>query len=88
MDREITIVLTDEEARRIDERVASGEFASAEDYVHSTLSTALTGAEFHIPADVLQALIDEDEADADPGIPADIAFAQVKASIEAKHGKG
>lgn len=87
MYREITIVVTEEEARRIDARVASGEFASASDYVHSTVSTALTSDALDIPDDVLQALLEDDDADSDPGIPADNAFAQVKANLEAKYGK-
>jgi Arc/MetJ-type ribon-helix-helix transcriptional regulator len=35
MDREITITVTDDEARRIEERVASGEFESAAEYVRA-----------------------------------------------------
>ena len=38
MDREITITVTDDEARRIDERVASGEFESVADVVRAALA--------------------------------------------------
>ncbi len=87
MEREITITVTDEEARRIEERVAAGEFESASEYVHATISTALAEQGFDIPDDVLLALLEEDEAVADPGIPANEAFAQVRANLEAKYGK-
>lgn len=87
MDREITITVTEDEARRIDERVAAGEFESAAEYVHSTISHVLAYGAFDVPDDVLLHLLEEDDADADPGIPADEAFRQTRAKLEAKYGK-
>ena len=87
MEREITITVTDEEARRTEERVAAGRFESAADYVHSALSTTLAHHTLEIPDDVLFALLEQDDADENPGVPADEAFAQVRGNLETKYGK-
>lgn len=61
MDREITITVTDDEARRIDERVASGEFESAADVVRAALAN-YDGLVQPLPDAVLLHLIDEELA--------------------------
>lgn len=63
MEREITITVTDEEARRIDERVAAGEFASAAELAHAAVSSVLAPPDVDIPDDVLRQLLEEDDAD-------------------------
>lgn len=85
MDREITITVTDEEARRIEERVATGHFESPADYVHAD---ALATAPLDIPDEILERLLEEDNLDSDPGVPAEEAFARVRARIETTYGKG
>lgn len=84
MDREITIIVTEDEARLIEERAASAGYESVAEYVHST---ALAHA-FEIPDDVLIQLLEQDDAETDPGVPSNEAFAQVRANLVAKYGTG
>lgn len=62
MEREITITVTDEEARRIEERVASGEFESATELVHAAVVTFTEGDRQPLSDDLVRQLIEEDEA--------------------------
>jgi len=87
MEREITIVVTEDEARRIDERVAAGEYASAAELAHAAVSSVLADQGADIPDEVLQFLLAEDDADTEPGIPLDEALREVRANLEAKYGK-
>jgi len=82
MEREITITVTDDEARLIEERVSAGEYNSAADYVHATVSTALSEAAFDIPGNVLRLLLEEDDADTSPDVDIDEAFAEVYRHID------
>ena len=88
MDREITITVTDDEARLIDERVAAGEFESAVDLVHFALATVLGDQLPDVPEDVLLLRLAEDAADEGSDLSADEAFAQVRANLAAKYGRG
>ena len=84
MDREITITVTDDEARRIDERVASGEFESAADVVRAALATLdASDADLSVPADELRRLVDEALTDPRPPVPAVVAFARLRSRIQA-----
>jgi Arc/MetJ-type ribon-helix-helix transcriptional regulator len=72
MDREITITVTEDEARRIDERVAAGEYASAADLAHAAIAD-FVAAEVadRLPDGLVRQLIEEDEADDGPDMGAD-----------------
>jgi Arc/MetJ-type ribon-helix-helix transcriptional regulator len=84
MEREITITVTDDEARRIEERVASGEYESASELAHAALATFVRADNHgpHLPDELLRHLIEEDEADPWPDVDIDEAFAQVYRHIE------
>lgn len=88
MEREITITVTDEEAERIEARAASAGYQSAAQYVHATLADALQQPAVDIPDDVLRQLLEEDDANNGPDVAIDEAFAQVRANLEAKYGRG
>lgn len=83
MEREITITVTDEEARRIDERVAAGEFSSPSEVATVALKSFLHEA-VGVPEEILRQLLDEDDEAADPGVPLDEAFAMVRARIRTR----
>ena len=83
MDREITITVTDEEARRIEERAASAGYDSVSDYVHSAVSMALLAREDSslLGDEAIRAAIAEADADTRPAIPAQSAFENVRTYI-------
>jgi Arc/MetJ-type ribon-helix-helix transcriptional regulator len=66
MDREITIVVSEDEARRIDERVAAGEFASAADLAHAAVANFVTSELDGPISDELVRRLIEEAADDDP----------------------
>jgi antitoxin ParD1/3/4 len=79
MDREITITVSEEEARLIDEQVSSGAYASAEELLHAGLMTVAASS---LDDEVLRKLIAEADADPRPSVPLDVAFDQVFAYID------
>ena len=79
MDREITIRVSEEEARLIDEQVSSGAFASVEDVLHAGLMTV---AAPRLDDDLLRKLIAEADADPRPSVPLAEAFDEVFAYID------
>lgn len=87
MDREITITVSDEEARLIDERVRSGDFASPADVVRAALDW-FAGANADVDADALRQLVEEAKSDPSPDIPADEAFEQVRRYIRSRGESG
>ena len=82
MEREITITVTDDEARRIEERAASAGFGSPAEYVHATLADALQQPVVDISDDLLRQLLEDDDADSSPDVGIDEAFAEVHRHIE------
>ena len=81
MDRTITVKVTDEEAARIDARVAAGEFTSVDDFVHSAITVFEGELSAPLTDDLVRRLIAEDEAVGGPALDADEAFALVRRHI-------
>lgn len=84
MDREITIVVTDDEARRIDARVASGEFQSTEDVVRAALASFDSAGEDPLSLDIVRQKVAEALADPSPALPANEVFEGLRAVIHAE----
>ena len=84
MDREITIVVTDDEARRIDARVASGEFQSTEDVVRAALASFDAAGDDPLSLDIVRQKVAEALADPGPARPAKEVFDNLRAIINAE----
>jgi Arc/MetJ-type ribon-helix-helix transcriptional regulator len=82
MDREITITISDDEARRIQQRVEAGEFRSASEYVRAAMSHYALDAEpeWIPPDDVLRQLVEESLRD-----PRRLSREEVHRSIMERH---
>ena len=59
MSRQITITVSDEEAQKIDERVAAGDYASPEEFVEAAVTFFELEPDWMPPDDVLKALVEE-----------------------------
>jgi antitoxin ParD1/3/4 len=85
MDKELTVTITEEEARLIEERVHSGAYASADDVVRAALgSLDRLEANGRDETERFRRLIQESLDDPRPNVPIKEAFEQVRARI-AKH---
>ncbi|OEO28948.1 hypothetical protein VW23_027840 [Devosia insulae DS-56] len=82
MDQTITITVTEDEARRIEERVATGDFSSPADLVHTAVVNYIEQDGFELDDAQLRQLIAEADADVRPDMDAKEAFASVYAYIE------
>lgn len=82
MDHTITITVTEEEARRIEERVATGNFLSPADLVHTAVVDYIEQDDPDLDDAQLRRLIAEADADDGPDMDAKEAFASVYAYIE------
>lgn len=72
MGRELTITLTDEEARLIEERVHSGAFASASEVVKAGLASIVEAEERErLETEWLRKKVQEALDDPRPSVPAD-----------------
>ena len=82
MDRELTITLTDEEARLIDEQVESGAFASASEVVHAGLARMVEVEAWDgLETEWLRQKVQEALDDPRPSVPAEEAFARIRDHI-------
>jgi Arc/MetJ-type ribon-helix-helix transcriptional regulator len=69
VDREITITVSEEEARRIQDRVDAGEFASPAEFVKAAVSLVVDAEpEWTLPDDVLKRLVEEAVSDPRPSL--------------------
>jgi antitoxin ParD1/3/4 len=85
MDRELTIILSDEAARLIEERVQSGAFPSAAAVIGAALDTlAETEAREQRETEWLRTKVQEALDDPRPPVPADEAFARVRNHISGR----
>jgi Arc/MetJ-type ribon-helix-helix transcriptional regulator len=82
MEREITITVTDDEARLIEERVAAGEYDSAADLVHRAVSDVLSPPAY-LTDDFLRAAIAEADADPRPDLNESEFFDRLHRHIDA-----
>ena len=81
MEREITITVTDDEARLIEERVAAGDYRSAAELVHSAVSDVLSPPSYPTD-DVLRAAIAEADADPRPDLDGNEFFERLHRHID------
>ena len=82
VDHTITITVTEDEARRIEERVATGDFVSPADLVHAAVVSYIHHNDDSALDDArLRQLIAEAEADDRPDVDAKEAFASIYAYI-------
>lgn len=81
MEREITITVTDDEARLIEERVAAGEYQSAVDLVHSAVSGVLSPPAW-LNEGLLRAALAEADADPRPDLDEDEFFDRLHRHID------
>jgi hypothetical protein len=79
MDREITITISDEVARKLDEDVAAGQFPTIEEAASVAVANAYAD---WLTDDVVRRLIKEADADPGPVLPLDEAFKQIHAHID------
>jgi Arc/MetJ-type ribon-helix-helix transcriptional regulator len=84
MEREITITVNDEQAQRIEERVAAGEYSSAADYVQAAVDNFVLFASNGPPLsdELLRQLIQEADDDPRADVDADEAFERVYRYID------
>ena len=83
MDKELTVTITEEEARLIDEQVHSGAFASADEVVRAALDTfARAEAKEREEMERLRRLIQESFDDPRQNVPLKEAFERVRAHIK------
>lgn len=84
MDREITIRVSDEEAQRIDRRVADGKFASAEEFLHAAIASYESDEDFALPFGQMRRMIAESLSDARPPVGVAEVLAGLRARVDAK----